>query len=69
MIDDRICIYYVADRVQEIRDGEAKAEDFLRELNHNIGVNARIKRNDPDALVADLPPIDPPRKKGRKKNV
>jgi hypothetical protein len=67
MIDDRICIYYVADRVQEIRDGKAKADEFLRELNHNIGVNARIKRNDPDALVADLPPIDPPRKKGRKK--
>ncbi len=67
MIDDRICIYYVADRVQEIRDGEAKAEEFLSELNHNIGVNARIKRNDPDAFVADLPPIHSPRKKGKKK--
>ena len=69
MIDDRICIYYVADRVQEIRDGKAKAEDFLRELNHNIGVNARIKRNDPDAFVADLPPVHTPKKRGRKKNV
>jgi|TARA_R110002012_G_scaffold303380_1_gene505128 hypothetical protein len=66
MIDDRICIYYVADRVQEIRDGEAKIEDFLSELNHNIGVNARWKRNNPDALVADLPPIDAPRTKRKR---
>ena len=60
MIDDRICIFYVADRVQEIVDGDTKPEEFLRELNHNISVNARWKRNNPDALTADLPPIDPP---------
>ena len=66
MIDDRICIFYVADRVQEIVDGDTKPDEFLRELNHNIGVNARWKRNNPDALTADLPPIDPPkRKRGR----
>jgi hypothetical protein len=66
MIDDRICIFYVADRVQEIVNGETKPEDFLHELNHNIGVTARWKRNNPDALTADLPPIDPPkRKRGR----
>ena len=57
MMDDRVCLFYVADRVQDIVDGESKAEDFLRELNHNIGVNARWKRNNPDALTADLPPI------------
>ena len=66
MIDDRICIFYVADRAQEIVDGDTKPDEFLRELNHNIGVNARWKRNNPDALTADLPPIDPPkRKRGR----
>lgn len=65
MMDDRICIFYVADRVQEIVDGDATPEDFLSELNHNIGVNARWKRNNPDALTADLPPIDPPKKRGR----
>jgi hypothetical protein len=65
MIDDRICIFYVADRVQGIVDGECTADEVLAELNHNIGVNARWKRNNPDALVADLPPIDPPKKKGR----
>jgi hypothetical protein len=54
MIDDRICIFYVADRLQEIVDGDETPEDFLSELNHNIGVNARWKRNNPDALVADL---------------
>lgn len=57
MMDDRVCLFYVADRVQDIVDGESKAEDFLRELNHNIGVNARWKRNNPDALTADLPPV------------
>ena len=65
MIDDRICIFYVADRVQEIVNGETKPDEFLHELNHNIGVNARWKRNNPDALTADLPPIDPPKKRGR----
>jgi hypothetical protein len=65
MIDDRICIFYVADRVQGIVDGECTADEVLAELNHNIGVNARWKRNNPDALVADLPPIDPPKKRGR----
>lgn len=65
MIDDRICIFYMADRVQGIVDGEFTAADVLAELNHNIGVNARWKRNNPDALVADLPPINPPKKRGR----
>jgi len=48
MIDDRVCLFYVADRVQGIVDGECTAEDLLAELNHNIGVNARIKRNKPE---------------------
>ena len=65
MMDDRVCLFYVADRLQDIVDKESTAEEFLRELNHNIGVNARWKRNNPDALVADLPPIDG-KKRGRK---
>ena len=65
MIDDRVCIFYIADRVHDIVNGETTAEEFLKELNHNIGVNARIKRNNPDALDADLPPIKPA-KRGRK---
>jgi len=64
-MDDRVCIFYIADRVQDIVNGETTAEEFLKELNHNIGVNARWKRNNPDALVADLPPIDG-KKRGRK---
>ena len=66
MIDDRICLFYIADRVQDVVDGDSTAEELLAELNHNIGINARIKRNDPDALVADLPPIK--KKRGRKKS-
>jgi len=74
MIDDRICIFYVADRLDEIvktyqtedvTKAVKLANEFLSELNHNIGVNARWKRNNPDALTADLPPIDPPKKRGR----
>mgnify|MGYP003129256613 CR=1 FL=1 len=65
-MDDRVCLFYVADRLQDIVDGESKAEEFLRELNHNIGVNARWKRNNPDELTADLPPIKG-KAKGRKK--
>ena len=72
MIDDRICIFYVADRLDEIvktyqtedvTKAVKLANEFLSELNHNIGVNARWKRNNPDALTADLPPIDPPKKR------
>ncbi len=75
MIDDRICIFYVADRLDEIvktyqtkdvTDAVKLADEFLRELNHNIGVNARWKRNNPDALTADLPPIEKKRGRPRK---
>ncbi len=65
MIDDRICIFYVADRIQDIVNKKSTAEEVLAEMIHNIGVNTRIKRNNPDALVADLPPIKPA-KRGRK---
>lgn len=60
MIDDRVCMFYVADRVEDIvkaANPAKKAEDFLKEMNHNIGINARVKRNNPEKLVADLPPI------------
>tara|TARA_R110001632_G_scaffold195960_1_gene317657 strand:+ start:1288 stop:1530 length:243 start_codon:yes stop_codon:yes gene_type:complete len=75
MIDDRICIFYVAERVQDILAGDRvkgkssleSAEEFLRELNHNIGVNTRWKRNNPEALTADLPPIETLTKRGRPK--
>ena len=57
MIDDKVCIFYIADRLQEIVDGEDTAEALLLEITHTIGVNARWKRNNPEALTADLPPI------------
>ena len=65
MIDDRVCLFYVADRVQDIVDGETTAEEFLREIIYTIGGNARWKRNNPDELISDLPPSGP-KKKGRK---
>jgi len=61
MIDDRVCMFYVADRVEDIAKAAnptKKAQDFLQELNHNIGVDARRKRNNP-------PP--PPQNEMRKK--
>ena len=66
MIDDRVCLFYVADRVQDIVDGETTAEEFLREIIYTIGGNARWKRSTPDALPADLPPIKG-KAKGREK--
>lgn len=65
MIDDRICIFYIADRVESIVEGKSSAKHLLSELHHAIGINAREKRKNPDALTADLPPIDPPKKRGR----
>ena len=43
MIDDRVCIFYIADRVQDIVNGETTAEEFLKELNHNIGVERSME--------------------------
>jgi hypothetical protein len=82
MIDDRICIHYVVDRLEDILElhdpqnpeiSDMKyvhqaLEKFKEECIYNLGVNVRIKHT-ADDLVADLPPIDPPRKRGRKKNV
>ena len=66
MIDDRICIFYVADRVQDIANGDTTAEEFLNELTFNIGVNARLKYNQIDQLADELPPIKSKRGRPRK---
>lgn len=58
MIDDRICVFYVADRVEDIAKAAnptKKAQDFLQEMNHNIGINARIKRNNPEKFIEIAP--------------
>jgi len=75
MIDDRICIFYVADRVEQICKQQRQlieklresmdtkellkdtydlheAENFLTELNHNIGVNIRRQREDASEKAA-----------------
>lgn len=67
MVDDRICIFYVANYVEDICKEQRKlkeklneniepseqlknryplheAENFLKELNHNIGVNVRARK-------------------------
>ena len=71
MIDDRICIFYVADRVEDIAKSQnpaKKAEDFLKEMNHNIGVNTRTKRKNSESVVVDLPPTPKVKKqRGRPK--
>jgi len=63
MIDDRVCIYYMIDRIEGIKSDDGLAE-LRDELLRNLGVNARHKHKNPDALVADLPPIKSA-KKGR----
>ena len=67
MIDDRVCIYYMIDRIEGIKSDDGLL-DLRDELLRNLGVNARHKHKNPDALVADLPPIKPA-KKGRPRSV
>lgn len=67
MIDDRVCIYYMIDRIEGIKSDDGLLE-LRDELLRNLGVNARHKHKNPDALVADLPPIKSDKKgKPRKK--
>lgn len=66
MIDDRICLYYMLDRVENITSDEELME-LRDELLRNLGVNAREKHSNPDSLLADLPPILPQKKRGRPK--
>ena len=48
--DDRICIFYVADRVydlEQIKDHkklQKEITEFKEELLHNIGIDVMIKR-------------------------
>lgn len=54
LIDDRVCMFYVTDRVESIWKSDnpkKEALEFLSEMNHNIGVNTRIKRNTPEKFV------------------
>ena len=50
-VDDRICIFYVADRVhdlEKIKDHKKLQKaitEFKDELIHNIGVDVMIKRS------------------------
>ena len=50
-VDDRICIFYVADRVhdlEKIKDPKKLTKaitEFKDELIHNIGIDVMIKRS------------------------
>ncbi len=62
MIDDRVCMHYVVDRLEDIigsydpNDHDKndlkymyqKLEEFKRECIYNLGVNTRIKRKGKD---------------------
>lgn len=53
MIDDRVCIHHVVDRLEGcLNEGEDKIrkaiEDFREECIYNLGVNTRIKRKGED---------------------
>jgi len=54
-VDDRICIFYVADRIKDLENISAFEEPeklqqailkFKDELLHNIGINVMIKRSE-----------------------
>jgi hypothetical protein len=55
------------DRIEGIKSDDGLAE-LRDELLRNLGVNARHKHKNPDALVADLPPIKPAKKGRPRKN-
>lgn len=53
-MDDRVCMHYVVDRLEEVIDKHQihmnqpmfkDIDKFKRELIYNLGVNARIRRN------------------------
>ena len=53
MIDDRVCMHYVVDRLEGcLNEDEAKirkaVEDFRQECIYNLGVNTRIRRKGED---------------------
>jgi len=53
MIDDRVCMHYVVDRLEGcLNEDEAKIrkaiEDFREECIYNLGVNTRIRRKGED---------------------
>jgi len=52
MEDNRICMFYVTERLKLIaksNNPEGLAEDFLSEMYHNLGVNAYNNRAFRDA--------------------
>ena len=54
MIDDKVCMHYVVDRLDELIEMVAPAKvhkrlhDFKEELVYNLGVNTRIKHKGED---------------------
>lgn len=57
MMDDRVCMHYVVDRLEDIVETYEKKdvteaikqiEDFKRECIYNLGVNTRIRRKGED---------------------
>ena len=53
MIDDRVCMHYVVDRLESCLEKDLdkmrrELEDFKRECIYNLGVNTRIKRKGED---------------------
>ena len=51
-MDDRICMHYIVDRLEDIIQAESIERSyemvlsFKDELVYNLGVNQRIKRNE-----------------------
>ena len=55
------------DRIERIKSDDGLL-DLRDELLRNLGVNARHKHKNPDALGSDLPPIKPVKKGRPRKN-
>jgi hypothetical protein len=45
-IDDRICMFYIAERIKDVVTSDnprEEAVELLTEMHHNIGVNTRMR--------------------------
>jgi hypothetical protein len=70
MFDDRICVFYVVERLKGIVEDGDNIHDFLQEMIYNIGVdtiNKREMRLMEEMLKSHKTPSKATKKRGRPK--
>tara|TARA_A100000171_G_scaffold45830_1_gene50016 strand:- start:308 stop:484 length:177 start_codon:yes stop_codon:yes gene_type:complete len=57
-MEDRICMFYVIRRIKGIINQTEKADDFLKELTYNVGINAIHRHETPEVKKRGRPKKD-----------